>query len=51
MDNKELTVKIGGVADLISAIEKAKFQLKEDVDKLYNDKSRTQPANKKSRLK
>lgn len=39
---EELTVKIGGIADTIGAIEKAKFQLKEDVDKLYNDKSRTQ---------
>lgn len=42
MDNKELTVKIGGVADLISAIEKSKSQLKDDIDKLYADKSRTQ---------
>ena len=41
MDNKELTVKIGGVADLISAIEKSKSQLKDDIDKLYADKSRT----------
>ena len=39
---EELTVKIGGIADTIGAIEKAKFQLKEDVDKLYNEKSRTQ---------
>lgn len=39
---EDLTVKIGGIADTIGAIEKAKFQLKEDVDKLYNDKSRTQ---------
>lgn len=42
MDNKDLQTKIGGIADLVSAIEKAKFQLKEDVDKLYADKSRTQ---------
>lgn len=39
---EELSVKIGGVADLVSAIEKAKSQLKADVDKLYADKSRTQ---------
>jgi hypothetical protein len=39
---EELTVKIGGIADLISAIEKAKSQLKADVDKLYADKSRVQ---------
>lgn len=41
MDNKDLTVKIGGIADLISAIEKTKSKLKKDIDKLYNDKSRT----------
>lgn len=39
---EELTVKIGGIADLVGAIEKAKSQLKADVDKLYADKSRTQ---------
>ena len=39
---EELTVKIGGIADLVSAIEKAKSQLKANVDKLYADKSRVQ---------
>lgn len=39
---EDLALKIGGVADLVSAIEKAKSQLKADVDKLYADKSRTQ---------
>lgn len=39
---EELSVKIGGIADLVGAIEKAKSQLKADVDKLYADKSRTQ---------
>ena len=39
---EELTVKIGGLADLISAIEKAKSELKSKVDGVYADKSRTQ---------
>lgn len=38
---EELTVKIGAVADLISSIEKAKSQLKDDIDKIYNDDTRT----------
>ena len=42
MDSKDLQTKIGGIADLVGAIEKAKSQLKADVDKLYADKSRTQ---------
>ena len=39
---EELTVKIGGIADLISSIEKAKSELKSKVDGVYADKSRTQ---------
>ena len=39
---EDLTVKIGGIADLISTIEKAKSELKTKVDGVYADKSRTQ---------
>ena len=39
---EDLTVKIGGIADLVSAIEKEKSELKTKVDGVYNDKSRTQ---------
>ena len=41
MDSKDLQTKIGGIADLVGAIEKAKSQLKADVDKIYNDDTRT----------
>lgn len=39
---EDLALKIGGIADVIGSIEKAKSQLKDDIDKLYADKSRTQ---------
>lgn len=42
MDNKDLQTKIGGIADLVGVIEKAKGELKTKVDGVYADKSRTQ---------
>lgn len=39
---EDLQTKIGGIADVISAIEKEKSELKTKVDGVYADKSRTQ---------